>query len=57
MTAKEKPKQHSLICHSEPCPEPFGGACTERIEVLRVNSGEGAVRNLVGFRMTRGTVE
>ncbi|MBI2486334.1 MAG: hypothetical protein HYW01_05130 [Deltaproteobacteria bacterium] len=32
----------SLICHSEPCPEPFGGACTERIEVLRVNSCEGA---------------
>ncbi|MBI2486453.1 MAG: hypothetical protein HYW01_05760 [Deltaproteobacteria bacterium] len=40
----------SLICHSEPCPEPFGGACTERIEVLRVNSCEGACEESCWFQ-------
>ncbi|MBI2485674.1 MAG: hypothetical protein HYW01_01685, partial [Deltaproteobacteria bacterium] len=44
-------------CHSEPCPEPFGGACTERIEVLRacpersvgINSCEGAYEESCWF--------
>jgi hypothetical protein len=39
-------KQSDTLCHSEPRPEPFGGVYTECIEVLRVNSGEGVVRNL-----------